>query len=86
MAFSDDWRLPERPLEPPAPRCLECEDCGAEIYSGETSIVWDGERLCVDCACERARDALDTDAFRVMMDRFQEVFGFCAEKVYAHGT
>ena len=84
MRTLDDWRLPERPLEPPAPRCLECADCGAEIYGGETSVVWDNERLCMDCACERARDALDTDAFRKMIDRFQDVFGFSAEEVYAH--
>lgn len=89
MYGPDDYSLPERPLEPPAPRCLECEDCGAEIGDGETSVIWDNERLCMDCACERARDALDTDAFRAMIDRFQEVFAFDVETVweaYAHGA
>lgn len=82
MGFSDDYRLPERPLEPPAPRFLECWDCGAEISDGETSVVWDNERICLDCACERARDALDTETFRHMIDRFAEVFGFDAETVW----
>lgn len=35
MCSPDDWRLPERPLEPPASRCLECADCGAAISDGE---------------------------------------------------
>lgn len=82
MGFFDDCRLPERPLEPPAPRFLECEDCGAAIGDGETSVVWDNERICLDCACERARDALDTETFRHMLDRFAEVFCFDAETVW----
>lgn len=70
------------------PRCLDgiAAERGAEIYDGETSVVWNNERLCMDCACEWARDALDTETFRVMIDRFAEVFGFSAEEVYAYGA
>lgn len=85
MMSRDDYRLPERPLEPTRQRCLECAECGAEIFSGETSVVWDGDRLCLDCACERVKDELDTDAFRRMMDRFEELFGFEAETEYIGG-
>lgn len=81
MMTRDDYRLPERPLEPSAPlHRLECADCGAEIFSGETSVVWDGERLCMECAAEAVADALDTDAFRRHVDAFAEAFGFDVEE------
>lgn len=83
----DDYRLAERPLEPSAPRhyYAECADCEKGFHSGEESVLWNGERLCFDCAAERARDELDTSTFRRMKDLLADVFGFTTEEVYVVG-
>lgn len=85
MYSPDDYKIPERPLEPRSRRCLECAECGGGIYSGEQSVVWDGERLCLDCAAERASEELDTERFRHMIDLFAGAFGFTRKEVYAVG-
>lgn len=79
---NNDDRLPERPMEPSAPRFHECEEYGEPLCGGVKYIVWNGERLCMECAAEAVADALDTDAFRRHVDAFAEIFGFEMEAAY----
>lgn len=76
MAFYE----PEPPVTPPEPRYYaHCCECGAGIFKGEPSFVWDG-RMCETCAFKRVKSEMTIDEFRAMLDRLEEVFGFFSER------
>jgi len=50
-------RIPERPLEPPEDVVVGyCDQCGGEIYEGETVYRIDGQLIHEDCLEDFAKD------------------------------
>lgn len=51
-------RIPEPPLDPPAPLLRHyCEDCGADIYAGDTFYNIHDSILCEHCVNRSRRYA-----------------------------
>lgn len=56
---------PEPPIEPREPGYICCDECGGEIYEGETAFLWEGKTICSYCYKEKfsAMDAVELAAY-----------------------
>lgn len=56
---------PERPLDEPEYDGPVCDECGAEIGSGETCIVYENKRICRECLIECLRERISQNPFEI---------------------
>lgn len=64
MSLSE-YLEPERPLDEPEYDGPICDDCSAEIGSGEMHVLYENQRICRECLIERLKERISDDPFEI---------------------